>query len=96
MNSKQKYVLVAALILIVGALIWWLADGGEVLSKDGIWVEMPMSDLDKALGQKPQLEFKEQFTLGLLPHVAVFSGLVVLISTILFFTLKTKKIQETK
>jgi hypothetical protein len=96
MNSKQKYVLVAALILIVGALIWWIADGGEVLTKDGIWIEKPISDLDKALGQKPQLEFKEQFTLGLLPHVAVFSGLVVLISTILFFTFKTKKIQETK
>jgi hypothetical protein len=96
MNNKQKYVLVAALILIVGALIWWIADGGEVLTKDGIWIEKPISDLDKALGQKPQLEFKEQFTLGLLPHVAVFSGLVVLISTILFFTIKTKKIQETK
>jgi hypothetical protein len=96
MNNKQKYVLVVALILIVGALIWWIADGGEVLTKDGIWIEKPVSDLDKALGQKPQLEFKEQFTLGLLPHVAVFSGLVVLISTILFFTIKTKKIQETK
>jgi hypothetical protein len=96
MNNKQKYVLVVALILIVGALIWWIADGGEVLTKDGIWIEKPISDLDKALGQKPQLEFKEQFTLGLLPHVAVFSGLVVLISTILFFTIKTKKIQETK
>jgi len=96
MNNKQKYVLVAALILIVGALILWIADGGEVLTKDGIWIEKPISDLDKALGQKPQLEFKEQFTLGLLPHVAVFSGLILLISTILFFTFKTKKIQETK
>ena len=74
----------------------WIADGGEVLTKDGIWIEKPISDLDKALGQKPQLEFKEQFTLGLLPHVAVFSGLILLISTILFFTFKTKKIQETK
>ncbi len=96
MNNKQKYVLVVALILIIGALIWWLADGGEILSKEGIWVEMPMSDLDKALGQKPQLEFKEQFTLGLLPHVAVFSGLVVFLSAVLFFILKTKKIKETQ
>jgi len=96
MNSKQKYVIVVALILIAAALIWWLGSGSEILSKDGIWIEKPMTELDKALGSKPQLEFKEQFTLGLIPHVAVFSGLVVLISTILFFTIKTKKIQETK
>jgi hypothetical protein len=96
MNNKQKYVIVVALILIAAAAIWWLGSGGEILSKDGIWVEKPMTELDKALGSKPQLEFKEQFTLGLLPHVAAFSGAVMFISTILFLLFKTKKIKEIK
>ena len=96
MNRKQKYVIVMALALIAVALIVWVANGGEILSKDGIWIEQPLTDLDKALGQQPKLEFKEQFILGLLPHTAVFVGGVVFISAILFFILKTKKIQETK
>jgi len=94
MNSKQKYVIAVALILIAAALIWWLGSGSEILSKDGIWVEKPLTELDKALGSKPQLEYKEQFTLGLIPHVAVFSGVVGLISALLFFIFKTKKTKE--
>jgi hypothetical protein len=91
MNSKQKYVLVVGIIMILAALIWWQSSGGEILSKDGIWVEKPMTELDKSLGLKPELEFQEKFILGLLPHTAVFSGVVVLITTILFFIFKTKK-----
>lgn len=91
MNSKQKYVIVLAVILIAVAAILWLTSGGEILSKDGIWVEKPMTELDKALGQQPQLEFKEQFTLGLLPHTAVFVGSVVFISAILLYVFKSKK-----
>jgi len=49
---------------------------------------------DKALGQQPQLEFKEQFILGLLPHIAVFVGSVVFISAILFYLFKTKRTKE--
>jgi hypothetical protein len=95
MNSKQKYVIVVAIILVAAALIWWLGSGGEILSKDGIWVEKPMTDLDKALGLKPELQFQEKFILGLLPHTAVFSGVIVFISTILFFIFRTKKAKET-
>jgi hypothetical protein len=96
MNSKQKYVIVLAVILIAVAAILWLTSGGEILSKDGIWVEKPMTELDKTLGQQPQLEFKEQFTLGLLPHTAVFVGSVVFISAILFYLFKSKKTKEIK
>ncbi|MDH3268925.1 MAG: hypothetical protein OEM46_08735 [Ignavibacteria bacterium] len=95
MNSKQKYVLIVAILLISAAVIWWLGSGGEILSKDGIWVEKQMTELDKTLGLKPELEFQEKFILGLLPHTAVFSGIVVVISTILFFIFKTKKTKET-
>ena len=90
MNSKQKYIIVVGIILIAAATIWWLGSGGEILSKDGIWVEKPMTELDKTLGLKPELEFQEKFILGLLPHAAVFSGVVLLVSAILFFIFKTK------
>jgi hypothetical protein len=94
MNSKQKYVIITALVLLAAALIWWFANGGEILSKDGIWVEKEMTELDKALGLEPQKEYQEKFILGLLPHTAVFSGAVVFISTILFFIFKSKKTKE--
>ncbi len=91
MNSKQKSVILFALLIIAAALVWWLASGAEILSKDGIWVEQEISELDRALGLEPQKEYQEKFIPGLLPHTAVFSGVVVLISAILFFTFKSKK-----
>ena len=96
MNSKQKIVLLVAAVLLIGVFIWWFASGGEVLSKDGIWIDKEMTELDKALGLKPELEFHEKFILGLLPHTAVFSGAAVFISTILFLLFKTKKNKESK
>lgn len=91
MNKKQKYVIIIAVILVAAIALWWLVSGGEVLSKDGVWVEKELSELDKALGLQPQKEYQEKFILGLLPHAAIFSGVVVLISAILFFIFKTKK-----
>ncbi len=91
MNSKQKSVILIALILIAATIAWWLISGGEMLSKDGIWIEQELSELDKALGLEPQKVFQEKFILGLLPHTAVFSGAVLLISVVLFFIFKTKK-----
>lgn len=96
MNSKQKYVILVALILIAIVLVWWLASGGEILSKDGIWVEQEVSELDKALGLEPQKIYQEKFILGLLPHIAVISGGIVFISAILFFIFKSKKTKEKK
>lgn len=96
MNSKQKSVILVAFLLITAAFVWWLASGGEILSKDGIWVQQEMTDLDKALGLEPQKVYQEKFIPGLLPHTAVFTGAVVLISAILFFTFKTKKVKEKK
>ena len=96
MNSKQKYVILVALILIAVVLVWWLASGGEILSKDGIWVEQEISELDKALGLEPQKVYQEKFILGLLPHTAVFSGAVIFISGILILIFKSKKTKEKK
>ncbi len=90
MNSKQKYVIVTALLLITAILVWWLVSGGEVLSKDGIWVDQEISELDKALGLEPQKVYQEKFIPGLLPHTAVLSGIIVVISAILFLFSKQK------
>ena len=91
MNSKQKIVLLTAVVLLIGIFIVWQASGGEVLSKDGIWVKKEMTELDKSLGLEPELEFQKKFVLGLLPHTAVISGVVVFISAGLFFVFRTKK-----
>jgi len=96
MNSKQKYVIISALILIAAVLIWWLTSGSEMLSKDGVWVEQEISELDKALGLEPQKVYQEKFILGLLPHTAVISGIIVVVSAILFFIFKSKKTKEKK
>jgi len=96
MNSKQKYVIISALILLTAVLIWWLASGGEMLSKDGMWLEQEISELDKALGLEPQKVYQEKFILGLLPHTAVISGIIVVVAGILFFTFKSKKTKEKK
>jgi len=96
MNSKQKYVIISELILLAAVLIWWLTSGGEMLSKDGVWVEQEISELDKALGLEPQKVYQEKFILGLLPHTAVISGIIVVVSAILFFIFKSKKTKEKK
>ncbi len=96
MNSKQKYVVLVALVLIAAVIIWWLMSGGEMLSKDGVWVEQEISELDKALGLEPQKVYQEKFILGLLPHTVVISGIIVVVSAILFFIFKSKKTKEKK
>lgn len=96
MNKKQKVVLLFGFILIAASIVIWIISGSEFFSKDGIWVQKPLTELEKSLGLEPQLEFHKQFVLGLLPHIAVFIGAVVVISGFLFFMLKTKKDKEKK
>ncbi len=94
MNSKQKKVILIAVILLALATVAWLYSGGEVFSKDGVFVEKELTDLDKMLGQAPEKVYQEKFILGLLPHTAVFAGVVVAISGVLFFIFKNKKNKE--
>ena len=94
MNNKQKKVVLIAVILLALAAVAWLYSGGEVFSKDGIFVEKELTDLDKMLGQAPQKVYQEKFILGLLPHTAVFAGIVVVVSGILIFIFRNKKNKE--
>jgi hypothetical protein len=94
MNKRQKLTLLAGLILILAICVYWQLSGGEILSKDGIWVEKEQSDLDRLLGLDPEMEFKEKFIFGLIPHTLGFAGIVVVTTAILFFILRTKKSKE--
>jgi len=94
MNSKQRLILLIGFVLILAAAIAWVSSGVEILSKDGIWIEKEQSDLDKLLGLEPELEFKEQFILGLIPHTLGFAGIVAVLTAILVFILRTKKLKE--
>lgn len=94
MNSKQKKVILIGIVLLAFAAVVWIYSGGEILSKDGIFVEKELTDLDKMLGQAPEKVYQEKFILGLLPHTAVFAGAVVAISGVLFFIFRNKKNKE--
>ncbi|MBT8379438.1 MAG: hypothetical protein KJN64_09420 [Ignavibacteria bacterium] len=91
MNNKQKIALLIGFIFILAFAGYWQLSGGEILSKDGVWIEKEQSDLDKLLGLEPEMEFKEQFIIGLIPHTLGFTGIVVAITGILLFFLRTKK-----
>jgi len=102
MNSKQKIILSIGLLLIIFLFIIWGATGGEVFTKTKIWVDKT-SDLDKMLGVQVG-EWQDKFIFGLLPGamalaiellaVSSVGGVILLISVILFFYLRTKKLKE--
>jgi hypothetical protein len=94
MNSKQKLILLIGFVLIIAIAGYWQLSGGEVLSKDGVWIEKEQSDLDKLLGLEPEMEFKEQFILGLIPHTLGLAGIITVITVIMYFVLRTKKLKE--
>jgi hypothetical protein len=94
MSKNQKLVLLSGFILLLAFFGYWQLSGGEILSKDGVWVEKEQSDLDKLLGLDPEMEFKEKFILGLIPHTLGFSGIVVVLTAILYFIFRTKKTKE--
>ena len=102
MNSKQKVVLSICLLLIILLFVIWGATGGEVFTKTKVWVDKT-TDLDKMLGVQVG-EWQDKFIFGLLPGalslaiellaVSSIGGVIILISAILFFLFKNKKIKE--
>ena len=94
MNKKQIIILFTGFILILAGGVAWIASGGEVLSKDGVWIEKEQSDLDKLLGLDPEMEFKERFILGLIPHTLGFASVIVVLTAVSFFIFRTKKTKE--
>ena len=104
MNSKQKIVLSVCFLLIILLFVLWGVTGEEVFTKTKVWVDKT-SDLDKMLGVQVG-EWQDKFIFGLLPGalslatelfaVSSVGGVILLISVILFFYLRTKKLKENR
>jgi hypothetical protein len=85
MNKKQKIVLVVGALLIFSALILWLAHGGEIFTKTQVLIEMQ----DDLFGTTYN-EWEDRIVVGL-DYAGGFSGIVAVISAVLFFFFRTKK-----
>ena len=85
MNKKQKIVLVIGALLIFSALILWLAHGGEIFTKTQVLIEMQ----DDLFGTTYN-EWEDRIVVGL-DYAGGFSGIVAVISAVLFFFFRTKK-----
>ena len=85
MNKKQKMVLVVGAILIFSALILWLSHGGEIFTKTRVLTEVQ----DDLFGTTYN-EWEDRIVVGL-DYAGGFSGIVAVISAVLFFFFRTKK-----
>ena len=85
MNKKQKMVLVIGAVLIFSALILWLAHGGEIFTKTQVLTEVQ----DDLFGTTYN-EWEDKIVVGL-DYAGGFSGIVAVISVVLFFFFRTKK-----
>lgn len=100
MNKYQKRTIIIGLIIIVAAVIVWLASGGEIFTKTQVLIEKK-----DALFGTTYKELQDKFVFGLLPSgfsitlaslaVTSLSGIVVVVSGILFFIYKRKGRNET-
>ena len=106
MNNKQKLVITIGLTLVAITLVIWLLQGGDFFTKTKILVEKESTELDKMLGIPPQMEYQDSFVFGLVPpglvasaemiSAATVSGLIIIISALLFFKFSTHKKLEIK
>jgi ABC-type Fe3+ transport system permease subunit len=99
MNKLQKRTILIALLIIVIVFIIWLITGGDIFTKTQVLIEKK----DELFGTTYK-EWQDKFVFGLLPSgfsltldslsVASLSGVVVVVSGILFFIFKKKEINE--
>ena len=85
MNSKQKTTLIIGLVLIVSALVVWLAHGAEIFTKTQVLIEK----YDELFGYTYE-EWVDKIIIGL-DYAGSFSAVVALITVILLFVFKDKK-----
>lgn len=88
MNKKQKYFLTIGIILIAAALLYWIAQGSEILTKTQILVDKT-TDLDRMLGVENK-QYVDKFVLGL-DYAGGFSTVVTLISGIFIYLFRNKQ-----
>jgi hypothetical protein len=84
-NEKQKRTILIGLLMISAALLIWIGFGGEIFTKTQVLIEKQ----DELLGTTYK-EWKNKFVLGL-DYTLGFSGLVVFISLIAIWLLRSRK-----
>jgi len=84
MNKKQKITLAVGLVLIISALVVWLAHGGEIFTKTQVLVEKK----DELFGTTYN-EWQDKIILGL-DYAGGFSAAVAVITAVLIFIFRNK------
>jgi hypothetical protein len=86
-NKKQKLVLYSAFSVITVSLTIWLAYGGEIFTKNQVLVEVKDEIFDMTTK-----EWKDKFIWGL-DLSLIITGITTVISIILLFFFRTKKVK---
>ncbi|MGD8305219.1 MAG: hypothetical protein PVF17_01070 [Ignavibacteria bacterium] len=85
MNKKQRIVIVIGALLILSALIIWLAHGAEVFTKTQVLIEKQ----DELFGTTYK-EWEDKIIIGL-DYAGGFSVVVAVITGLLYFVFRKKK-----
>jgi len=85
MNKKQKTVLVIGAVLILSALILWLAHGHEIFTKTQVLVEKK----DELFGTTYK-EWEDKIIIGL-DYAGGFSAVVAVVTGALLFIFRTRR-----
>jgi len=85
MNNKQKITLIVGFILVISALLLWLAHGGDIFTKTQVLIERK----DELFGTTYK-EWEDKIVVGL-DYAGGFSALVVAVTGVFFFLFRTKK-----
>ncbi|MCH7722941.1 MAG: hypothetical protein IIC76_06315 [Bacteroidetes bacterium] len=84
MNKKQKITLVVGFILVISALLLWLAHGGDIFTKTEVLIEKKDELFDTTYK-----EWEDKIVVGL-DYAGSFSALVVVVTGVFFFLFRTK------
>ena len=85
MNKKQRIVLVTGAVLIISALVIWLAHGAEIFTKTQVLIEKQ----DELFGTVYK-EWEDKIIIGL-DYAGGFSAVVAVITGFLYFIFRNKK-----
>ena len=85
MNKKQKIILTIGIVLIISALLLWLAHGSEIFTKTQVLIEKQ----DDLFGTTYK-EWEDKIVIGL-DYAGGFSAIVAVVTGVLLFFFRTKK-----
>ena len=87
LNNKQKKTLLTGLLVIAAAFIIWAVFGGDIFTKNQVLIEKH----DELLGTSYK-EWQDKFVLGL-DYTLIFSFLAAVVTTVIIFLQRKRKIK---